>query len=350
MSFNAAGGKNNKLRVNCNDDWRVENQCPWIKTTSSGSAIMVQCETNPWAESRTASFEVVTAFEGQRKTILVEQSGAKPKIDRISLPSSREGERTVRSVRPHYRSLTLKGDKGDMLVKVYSNVQNWTYQIHPKDVDWIVSESSPKDSLLKLTFSDNNDWDSRDVTVIFDAKGQRDTLFITQNKRGYHGILVDYFDGRERTWKTTRFFMDLYGLQSVGFRIGGLAKRWKFVEFSLLDFDVEFAPYQKYADWHMLVDWEPIIRGYLPVSRNDRRWALFMGMGLSVNIFNMSLPAAQVVSFEDTHFLFEIGAEYHWRKRNNVSSRIFYRCEAGNVSWSSFGISFDFYKWTKKWK
>lgn len=351
VRFGSVGGENNKIRVNSNDEWAVEYSCDWLKVERVWESIEINCSPNPWAETRTASFDVVTSVEKKRITVLVEQAGAEPKLEGISLPYN-GGERSVNIYRPHYRSVFLMGNKGYMLVKPHTNVQNWGFHIYPDDADWITAEAFQKDNLLKLDLADNNEWVQREVVVVIDAKGIQDTLLVKQNKRGIQGFLDDYFEGGERTWKTTRFFVDLCALQSVGFRIGGLAKRWKFVEFSLLDFDVKFAPYQKkeYKDWHMLVDWEPIIRGYLPLFRDDRRWALFMGMGLSVGIFNVSLPIPHADFFDDTHFLFEIGAEYHWRKRDNVSSRIFYRCEAGDVTWSSLGISFDLYKWTKKWK
>ena len=301
----------------------------------------MKCEANPWAETRTATFDVVTAFEKKTKTISVEQSGCEPRIDKISLPFS-GGERAVSSVRPHYRSVYLKGDKGNMKVKVYSNVQTWTCRIVTDDTSWVKATASPKDSLITLILADNNAWTSREANVIVNAMGIQDTLNVRQNNRGYRGILDDYFDGGERTWKTTRFFVDVYGAECVGFRVGGLAKRWKFVEVSLLNFDVE------YAYREMTFDWDPIVRGFLPFSRNANRWAAYVGMGVHVNVldFNFREQPMMFKAFNGANFLFEIGAEFHWKSRDNISSRIFYRYDG----YSSLGISFDFYKWTKKWK
>ena len=141
----------------------------------------------------------------------------------------------------------------------------------------------------------------------------------------------------------------MYGAESLGFRIGGLAKRWKFVEFSLLDFDVEYAYRVERAYQDVIqafhVDWEPIVRGYLPLSRGGRHWAAYMGMGISVNLFSLELFPNFSYYYRMPKFLFEIGAEFDWTKKDNLSSRIFYRYDG----YSSVGISFDIYKWTKTW-
>ena len=254
-----------------------------------------------------------------------------------------EGERSVNDSRPHFRSVFLKGNKGEMKVKVHSNVQTWDYRIVTSGENWITAEASPKDSLLKLKLADNNEWNIREADVIISAMGIQDTLRIRQNKRGYRGIVDDYFDGGERVWKTSRFFVDVFAAESMGFRIGGLSKRWKFVEFSLLDFAMEYA----FNDVELYLNWEPIVRGYLPLSRDKHRWAAFLGMGISVNMIDLAFTPQKVYFsyFKNANFLFEIGAEFHWAKKDNVSSRIFYRYNG----YSSLGISFDFYQWTKKY-
>lgn len=345
IGFESYGGGNNELRVICNEEWRVVNNCPWIKVVSSGDYIRVQCEANPWAESRTSSFEVVASTVGLTKTILVEQAGAEPKLEKVYLPY-KGGERATidekvypqyRS-RPHYRAVGVNGKGGDLTVIVRSNVQNWSSKIIPNDESWISVKASQNDSLI-LNLSENNSSSDREANVIVSAMGLHDTLVVVQWKRGYSGIVEDYFDGGERVWKTTRFFVDVYALEPIGFRIGGLAKRWKYVEFSLLDFDVEYAHKSFYLDW------EPIVRGYMPLSRNERRWALFMGMGISVNMLNLAVAPEVKFSYLGTpHFLFELGAEFQWKKREDLSSRIFFRYDG----FSSFGFSFDFYQWHRK--
>ena len=340
ITFDAAGNDLDTLRVNCNDTWQVESNCPWLKIKPLTNTIVIICEDNPWAEPRSTSFDVVTSFEKQRKTIRVEQNGAEPKLERISLPSA-SGERNVSGVRPHYRSVFLKGNKGEMKVKVHTNVQNWEYRILSNDENWITAEASQKDSLLTLNLSDNNGWKVRESDIIISAMGLQDTLNIRQNVRGYRGIWDDYFDTPERTWKTTRFFIDIYGAESLGFRLGGLAKRWKCVEFSLLNFGVEYA----YKEFYL--NWEPIVRGFLPLSRRASRWAVFMGLGTSVNMLNLAIDHPVRFSyFDNANFLFELGAEFQWPKKDNLSSRIFYRYDG----FHSIGFSFDFYKWTKNYR
>ena len=341
VSFESQGGENDQIRVSSAEDWHVENDLPWVNVKRVEDAIVVQCQSNPWAEARTASFKVVSSVEGQEKTILVEQAGAEPKLTKISLPyrdneRNMYRERRVYNVRSHFREVHVMGDAGTLNVKVYSNIPNWSYRVLPDDAAWLTAEASPADSLLKLNIADNNESVAREALVLVEARGMQDTLCVKQSKRGYRGLIKDYFDGPERTWKTTRFFVDVYALESIGLRVGGLAKRWKFVEFSLLVFDVE------YAHKKLFLDWEPIVRGYLPVSSRDCRWTLFMGMGISVNLLNLVLAPKVKFSYLGTpHFLFEVGAEFQWRKRDDLSSRIFYRYDG----FSSFGISFDFYQW-----
>lgn len=346
INFESKGGVNNNIKIICDEKWHIKNECPWIKVTSSdNSMLVVHCEANPWAESRTSSFEVVAYTAGQTKTILVEQAGAEPKLEKVYLPY-KGGERATidekvypqyRS-RPHYRAVGVNRKGGDLTVIVRSNVQNWSSRIIPNDESWISVKASQNDSLI-LNLSENNSSSDREANVIVSAMGLHDTLVVVQWKRGYSGIVEDYFDGGERVWKTTRFFVDVYALEPIGFRIGGLAKRWKYVEFSLLDFDVEYAHKSFYLDW------EPIVRGYLPLSRNERRWALFMGMGISVNMLNLAVAPEVKFSYLGTpHFLFELGAEFQWKKREDLSSRIYFRYDG----FSSFGFSFDFYQWHRK--
>ena len=347
IRFGSSGGNNNKLIINCNDEWYVDNECSWIKVVPMANALVVRCEANPYAEERYASFDIVTVSEGQKKTVLVEQGGAKPSLEKITLPYSK-GERKITKVRPRFHTMErLTGNKGELQVKVYSNVKNWNYEIVSDDVDWITPVAFQKDSLLILQISDNNGYYTRSACVVVDAMGQKDTLQITQNTRGAQGFLDDYFDGSERTWKTTRFFVDAYTGESVGFRVGGLAKRWKFVEFSLLNFDVEYVYHGLYdnsPDHAFFIDWEPIVRGYLPLSRKNRRWALYMGLGISVNVVSLSVAPNAFFYYREPYVLFEVGAEFNWIKKDNISSRIFYKFDGC----SSIGISFDFYKCSKK--
>ena len=344
INFEPKGGISDNIKIICDEKWHIKNECSWIKVTLlDNSTVVVHCDANPWAESRTGSFEVVTSAEDRSKTILVEQAGAEPEFARISLPckNCKTGERRVYydESQSHYREVHIQGDTGVMVVKVHSNVQNWDYRIIPDDVTWITAEAYHKDSLLQINISDNNTWEGRDAKVVFSAMGLQETLMVKQSKRGYSGIINDYFDGGARVWKTTRFFVDVYALESIGLRIGGLAKRWKYVEFSLLDFDVEYAHKSFYLDW------EPIVRGYLPLSRNERRWAAYMGMGISVNMLNLAVAPEVKLSYLGTpHFLFELGAEFQWKKREDLSSRIFFRYDG----FSSFGFSFDFYQWHSK--
>ena len=197
---------------------------------------------------------------------------------------------------------------------------------------------------------ESNLWKARNAVVQLKYAGLQKTISVNQKKFDYSGLSQSYFETVGGNWKTTRFFVDLYALESIGFRIGGLAKRWKFVEFSLLDFDFGYAHHianqldNRHHD-NLRIDWEPIVRGYLPISRQNRCWSLFVGIGAAINVVEMEVPDIKF-NFLNTHsVLLEIGAEYKWKKNDNWSSRIFYRYDGC----SSIGISFDLYKWSPKW-
>ena len=148
----------------------------------------------------------------------MEQAGTEPKLEKVYLPY-KGGERTTidekkypqyRS-RPHYRAVGVNRKGGDLTAVVRSNVQNWSTRIIPNDESWITVKATQNDSLI-LKLSENNTSSDREANVIVSAMGLHDTLVVVQWKRGYDGIVEDYFEGGERVWKTTRFFVDVYAL------------------------------------------------------------------------------------------------------------------------------------------
>ena len=75
----------------------------------------------------------------------------------------------------------------------------------------------------------------------------------------------------------------------------------------------------------MDVAWEPVVRGFLPVTR-DGMWAAFVGMGAHVG---MNYSA----------FLLEFGMECHWSEK--YSSRMFFKYNGT----CAIGMSFDIGAW-----
>lgn len=343
IKFDSQGGTNDQLKVNCKGDWKVKNSCEWLSVTAQGDGIRIECTPNPWANPRTGSFEIISTDEDRQKTILVGQSGAEPMLEASSLPL-RGAERQLYDVRPHYRAIHIKGNKGDLTINVRTNIRNWSYSILGNEHDWIEGEEFREEKVLQLKLENNNEWGERIADVVIYAKEFTDTIHIVQSDRGYRGITDDYFEHSERTWKNTHFFIDLCALESFGFRMGGLAKRWKYVEASMLNFDFEYDHQHfdfKNGSPKLSCNWEPVVRGFLPLSRNDQRWSVFVGLGVSVNLVQFDVKSNDLAFLDGCNFLFEIGGEFHWKKKDNVSSRIFYRYNG----LSTIGFSFDFHDW-----
>ena len=111
-------------------------------------------------------------------------------------------------------------------------------------------------------------------------------------------------------------------MTAVGFNISAVNARWKPIELSLVNFNMNY----NFLEGTFNVGWEPVVRGYLPVSR-DGRWAAFAGVGAHVDFIDVS------------HFLLEVGMECQWNEK--FSSRMFFKYNGG----CALGMSFDIGTW-----
>ncbi len=334
LEFEGEGDENGDIRVTCNESWVISNKNDWFKAEKDGNYINVICNENSSKSERTGKFYVLSASGTSSVTVTVKQLGIA-----ASLAVAKENLKVGENAKCYTVSVTSTDD--------------WTAEVVDGENWCKVEKKNPKE--LEVCVEDNIGKE-RTAEVRIKIDGIEKKLTVEQGEYGYKGIAQSYFETLGGDWKTTRFFVDLYALQSFGFRIGGLAKRWKYVEFSLLDFDVELAS-RNFKNWRVRVDWEPMVRGYLPISRRDRCWSLFAGVGASVNLINVPLNLPKSFTyFKENCFVFELGAEYYWSKKENVSSRIFYRLEAGPMylnglsysvpsTISTIGISFDLYEW-----
>ena len=317
LEFESEGG-DERIRVFCDEGWKVSNNNDWFVASQKGDYVVVTCNPNDTKEIREGSFYILSNSGTSLISITVYQEGR---------PSS----------------LFLSKETLNLMENAYCHTINvestdsWTATVKEGESWCSVEMKSPEELLICV---DDNSGKSRSAVVhVASTAGLEKEITISQQKHSYKGITQSYFATVGGVWKTSVFFVDLYALESIGFRIGGVAKRWKYVEFSLLDFDLG------YAHHNMRIDWEPVVRGYLPVSRRNRCWSLFIGLGAAINMVEMSVTDVNFKFFHTHNVLLEIGAEYHWKKKDNVSSRIFYRFDG----FSSFGVSFDLYKWTPKW-
>lgn len=319
------------LTVSCSHPWVVDCDCPsWLTISFDDNTITITCQENKGITPRSASFRVASSPISKSETIQVTQAGAAPNIH-------------IRSPKSH--SYTLDGKRRDMVVTVETNLPQWNYQVLSDEAGW-VTPTVKTDNTVTLHIETNPEKDHpRTARLVVGNPDCRDTLELHQEPlKAYPRLLYNYFDDTARVWKNTHFFLELYGLQTFGIRMGGLAKRWKYVEASMLNFDFEFEqPNFDFKNEHPLLkcDWEPVVRGYLPISGPDQRWSLFIGMGISVNLMQFDLKSHDLTFLNGCHFLFEAGGEFHWKKRDNVSSRVFYRYDGH----SSIGFSFDIHHW-----
>lgn len=139
---------------------------------------------------------------------------------------------------------------------------------------------------------------------------------------GYAALYNDYFDTHAGDWRLQWFTIDFHGATTVGDNISIMNFRWKPVEASLLNLNLDYI-----HDGGFSLNWEPIVRGYLPVT-HDGRWSVYTGMGAHVSLYGGS-----------HHFLFEIGAEANWNEK--YSSRMFFKYNGG----VAIGMSFSIGKW-----
>lgn len=302
-TFSNYGETNNNVKVNCNyDQWSASASENWVKVKKKYGGISIECLPNTVATSRSA-------------TVKIETNDAEHLVEYINV-TQKEAPAYLSAEQSSYRS---DGYNRTVNVKVNTNIPNWSYSVE-KGGNWTTATKSGDNLKVNLR---RNDWNSsRTSEIKLYGKGQSYTVSLYQPDRGYAGRYNDYFDANGGEWRLSWFCMEVGVLTSVGINVSTINFRWKPIEVSLLNANVNY----NFLSGAICVGWEPIVRGFLPVSRNGK-WAAFVGMGAHVDFM------------DDSHFLIEFGMDCQWNAKN--SSRIFFKYNGGCV----LGMSYDIGKW-----
>ena len=316
FNFKSNGGTD-YVTVNCNDSWRVSTSYDkWFQISVNGDRISITCEPNKIAQNRSGSILIVSSNDVSER-ITINQNEAKTELD---VPT-----------RLHYYD-----DGGRQSVVVKTNAPNWSVT----SSSYWCSVTKTNDNEMRIIIQKNNNSYPRDCYIRIHANNTYKDIFIEQDKRGgFNGMIEDYFDNLDGEKKTTYFEASAYIFGSYGLRISTFKYRWKFVEADALN--LNFGIYDI-----MSVDWEPMIRGYLPLCGSGRYWTAFLGLGARINFFENPWKenneyTTYYSSSTRSNILFETGVEYNWENRDNTSTRLFIRYD-GNVS---IGIAFGLGKW-----
>lgn len=312
INFVSRGG-NITVFVESNMDWIIDSQYnSWIKTSQSGNAITVSCGENTSVDKKKGSFTIRTS-NGDYKRITVEQDGAKVFLD---IP----------------QRLNYSGNGGKTSITIKTNASDW-YVSNVGTLSWCKA-SKRGDKELYIEVQSNPITSPRNTYVRICAKNVYKDITITQDaKGGYAGLLDDYFDYVDGTRKISFFEINLYAFGNYGVRMSSMMYRWKFAEIDFLNMNFGIAP-------QLSIDWEPMVRGYLPFTSDGRCWAAYIGLGGRVNLYESSWDYETYID-NSSSIVFETGVEYHWERSDNTSTRLFIRYDGA----ISLGIAFDMYKW-----
>lgn len=301
-TFSNKGDINNAV-VKCNyDQWSATTDAKWLKVKKKYGGISIECSPNKIAASRTAKIKIETNDADHLvEYIDVTQLEAYPYISAEQSSYYSDGyPRTIK-------------------VKVNTNIPNWSYSVD-QGSRWTTASSSG--DYLNVNLKRNDENSSRTSEVRLYGKGKSYTVSLTQPNRGYEGRYHDYFDANGGDWRIIWIEADAHVMTTIGVNIATMNARWKPVELSLLNFNIEY----NFLWGESVFGWEPVVRGFLPISR-DGKWAAFAGIGAHVGFGSYSA------------FLFEFGMDCNWNKK--YSSRMFFKYNGG----CSLGMSFGLGSW-----
>ena len=303
VSFNNNGGKNDRVAVKCNyDQWTATPSVNWIRVKRKYDGISIECDPNPGSQ-RVA-------------TVKIETKGADRVSETITVVQA-EAASFLYADKSKYSS---DGKAKELFIPVKTNIPDWNCQVE-EGSDWTTVEKTEGGVNVNLSRNDLNS--SRTSEIRLFGQDHSFTVSITQPNRGYTGRCYDYFEPHS-SWRLTWVSVDLHGMTTLGNRFSFVNARWKFAEISLVGLNLDY-----FMEGMVGLSWEPIARGYLPITR-DGKWAAYLGMGTHISMtggFN--------------YFLLEVGAEIQWNEK--YSSHIFFKYNGE----CSFGMSFDFGKWLK---
>lgn len=304
VSYDYDGGLKDAV-VNCNyDQWSVSSKESWISVSKGYGGIKIECLANSHAESRSG----IVTIETDDEEHLVRQIEVKQEAAPAYLYLSDANDA--------YRS---DGLARTIYIPIRTNVADWTVRC-TNGTRWS-NVSRNGSNQVKVVLSRNDENYSRTSQYEVSGKGKKQTFTVYQPNRGYAGRYNDYFDAVGGDWRIMWFSIDFHGMTTVGDNISIFNARWKPVELSLVNFNLD------YIHDGFTANWEPVVRGYMPITR-DGKWSAFLGMGAHV-----------CMNKSDHHFLLEFGAEANWNSL--MSSRMFFKYNGG----VSIGISFDLGTW-----
>ena len=302
-TFDYAGGTNNTIAVQCNyDQWSAYSNASWITVKKKYGGISIECASNSIASTRTATVKIETNDDDH----LVEYVT----VTQTDAPAYIYADKSA------YHS---DGYERTEYVPVKTNIPDWRVSVE-KGGNWTTVSKSGDGVNVHLK---RNDWNfARTSELLLYGKDKSYKVSVTQPNRGYVGRYKDYFTANGGSWRVSWLSMEIGVLTSVGVNVSTINARWKPVELSLINVNVNY----NFLSGATCVGWEPIVRGFLPVSR-DGRWAAFVGMGAHVDFMEYS------------HFLIEFGMDCQWNDK--YSSRIFFKYNGGCV----LGMSMDIGTW-----
>ena len=234
----------------------------------SDKIVMVSSDANPSIEERRGAFKIVTSNNASVE-ITVSQKGSKPKLEVDSI-------------------VNIAWNAEDYILHVNSNDPKWSAEVK-SGCAWckIVKR---KDQQLELSFKENDTDNSRTAVVRITTQNMPPKdVTITQGVYGYMALYEDYFRNIGGTKRITKLSGSAYVIGSYGLRFSSYMIRWKVAEIDLLNVNMSFSK-------SFLLSWEPMIRGYLPLQRDGRRWTAYCGFGRCFPIVDTPLNGAVAAS------------------------------------------------------
>lgn len=300
ISFECVGGQNDTVWVESNyGQWTARTNNDWLNVGRKYGGIIINCAANYCADEREGIVFIESGNpNNDYQKIVVKQKGNTPYLN---------------VTKPIYK---MAGNEWTVTISVNTNMANWT--ISPAvGNDWCTVKKVDANT-AQVTVLKNNTFHQRIDSVVFEGNGVRTNVVFSQLHRGYKGFYKDYYDSRPGNFRLEWVNLDLSGLLTLGLNVAVCPVRWKPVELSLVNFNVDF-----FMDNRISAAWEPIVRGYHPITR-DGKWAGYIGFGAHVSMTRSW-----------SYFLFEAGVDVNWNDK--LSSRIFFKYNGA----STFGMSLD---------
>lgn len=298
----------NEFVVKCNyDRWSATPNMSWLHVDKIEGGIRIRCEKNTIAKSRTSYVKIETNDDEHL-------------VEYIQI-TQEEAEAYLTSQQSTYNR---NGYEETIIIPVNTNIPSDDWRAEMVQGGKWATLSKTGDNSIKVRLGRNDCNYSRTAEIKLSGKDKTHSVKILQPNRGYKGRYNDYFDANG-DWRLTYMSFDFHGMTTIGDNISLFNFRWKPVEFSIINLNLDYMMEGEFS-----ASWEPVIRGFLPISRNGK-CAAFVGAGAHMSITHF---------YEYAHyFLVEVGMEFQWNEK--YSSRLFFKYNGV----CSFGMSFDVGRW-----